>query len=181
MKRFILPLLGAAAIVAAGVTSQAQIERLDLPQMVQKTDDALFAEIISKEVIRIDHPTDGAELYFTHMTLEGTSLVTGETETVTVTFNGGFIDDSNGVWNSEAPSADDTKIGNKIVAFYKAIDNAGGDLACNYLYAGHGGLFRTVDSPKGTVIMGRGEGYAIQSNTRMEDMITAIENVKEAR
>ena len=46
MKRFILPLLGAAAILAAGVTSQAQIERLDLNQMVQKTDDALFAEII---------------------------------------------------------------------------------------------------------------------------------------
>ncbi|MDG1500517.1 MAG: hypothetical protein P8N31_01105 [Planctomycetota bacterium] len=181
MKRFILPLLGAAAILAAGVTSQAQIERLDLNQMVQKTDDALFAEIISKEVIRIDHPTDGAELYFTHMTLEGTSLVTGETESVIVTFNGGFINDTDGVWNSEAPSADDTKIGNKIVAFYKHIDNAGGDLECNYLYAGHGGLYRTVNSPKGTVIMGRGEGYAIQSNTRMDEMITAIENVKEAR
>ena len=181
MKRFILPLLGAAAILAAGVTSQAQIERLDLNQMVQKTDDALFAEIISKEVIRIDPPTDGAELYFTHMTLEGTSLVTGETESVIVTFNGGFINDTDGVWNSEAPSADDTKIGNKIVAFYKHIDNAGGDLECNYLYAGHGGLYRTVNSPKGTVIMGRGEGYAIQSNTRMDEMITAIENVKEAR
>jgi len=38
-----------------------------------------------------------------------------------------------------------------------------------------------VNSPKGTVIMGRGEGYAIQSNTRMDEMITAIENVKEAR
>ena len=115
------------------------------------------------------------------MTLEGTSLVTGETVNVIVTYNGGFIDETNGVWNSEAPSADDTKIGNQIVAFYKHIDNAGGDLECNYLYAGHGGLFRTVDSPKGTVIMGRGEGYAIQSNTRMDDLVTAIENVKEAR
>ena len=181
MKRLILPLLGAAALIAAGVTSQAQIERLDLNQMVQKTDDGLLAEIISKEVIRIDHATDGAELYYTHMTLEGTSLVTGETKTVIVTFNGGFIDETHGVWNSEAPSADDTKIGNEIVAFYKHLDNAGGDLECNYLYAGHGGLFRTVDSPKGTVIMGRGEGYAIENNTRLDELVTAIETVKEAR
>ena len=176
-----LPLLGTAALLVAGVSSQAQIERLDLNQMVQKTDDALYAEIISTEVIRIDHPIDGPELYYTHITMEGTSLVTGETETVIVTINGGFIDDTNGSWNSEAPSADDIKIGNKVVTFYKHLDNAGGDLECNYIYAGHGGLFRTVDSPKGTVVMGRGDGYAIQHNTSMDDLITAIETVKEKR
>lgn len=174
MKRLILPLIGTAVLIAAAVTSQAQIERLSLDQMVQKTDDALYAEIISKEVIRIDHPTDGPELYFTHITLAGKSLVNGKETTVVVTFPGGFIDDKDGVWNSEAPSADDTKIGNKVVAFYKHLDNAGGDLECNFLYASHGGLFRTVDSPAGAVVMGRGEGYAIQNNTRLDELSTAI-------
>ena len=37
--------------------------------------------------------------------------------------------------NSEAPSADDVRIGNRVVAFYKWIDNMGGDLAGNALYA----------------------------------------------
>jgi hypothetical protein len=173
-KRFLMPLLGTAALIAAGVSSQAQIERLNLDQMVQKTDDALYAEIISSEVIRIDHDTDGAELYFTQLTLQGESLVSGDAATIVVTFPGGFVNETDGVWNSEAPSADDIKIGNKIVAFYKYLDNAGGDLACNFLYASHGGLYRTVDSPAGAVVMGRGEGYAIQGNTRLSELSTAI-------
>ena len=36
-----------------------------------------------------------------------------------VTFQGGFIDEEHGVYNSEAPVADDVKIGNRVVAFYK--------------------------------------------------------------
>ena len=180
MKNLKLPLLGVLALIFAGLSGQAQIERLSLEQMVQKTDDALFAEITSKEVIRIDHPTDGPELYFTHLTLEGTSLSTGEAQTIVVTFPGGFVNETDGVWNSEAPSADDSKIGNQVVAFYKHIDNAGGDLACNFLYASHGGLFRTVDSPAGTVVMGRGDGYAIQNNTRLNALDTAITTIADA-
>lgn len=103
----------------------------------------------------------------------------GEQTTIVVTFPGGFINEREGVWNSEAPSADDIKIGNQIVAFYKHIDNAGGDLECNILYASHGGLYRTVDSPNGTVVMGRGEGYAIQHNTRISDLDTAISKISD--
>jgi hypothetical protein len=180
MKNVKFPLLGALALVATGISSQAQIERLTLEQMVQKTDNSVFGEITSKEVIRIDHATDGPELYFTHLTIEGESLLNGDTTTVVVTFPGGFINEREGVWNSEAPSADDTKVGNKIVAFYKHLDNAGGDLECNFLYSSHGGLYRTVDSPAGSVVMGRGEGYAIQSNTRLDDLDTAVTTIADA-
>jgi hypothetical protein len=179
MTRLLLPLLGAAALATASLTGLAQIERLSLEQMVQKTDNSVFGEIISSEVIRIDHPSDGPELYFTHLTVEGESLVNGELTTVVVTFPGGFVSETDGVWNSEAPSADDVKIGNQIVAFYKHLDNAGGDLECNFLYASHGGLYRTVDSPRGTVVMGRGEGYAIVGNTRLTDLDTAITTISE--
>ena len=172
MKNRLLLGLAASALVVLG--TQAQIERLDLDSMVQKTDDTLFAEITNKEVIRIDDEKDGPELYFTHLTLRGESLETGQPATVTVTFPGGFINEVDGVWNSEAPSADDIKIGNRVVAFYKHIDNAGGGLACNFLYASHGGLFRTVEGPQGTVVLGRGEGYAIDNNISLEDLNQAI-------
>lgn len=174
MKTLPKLLLGASAMLAIATLSQAQIERLTLGSMVQKTDDALYAEIISKEVIRIDDERDGPELYYTHLTLQGESLETGEPATIRVTFPGGFIDEENGAWNSEAPSADDTKIGNNVVAFYKHIDNAGGGLECNFLYASHGGIYRTVESPGGTVVLGRGDGYAIDSNVSLEDLDKAL-------
>jgi hypothetical protein len=94
-----------------------------------------------------------------------------------VTFPGGFVDEENGVHNSEAPSDDDIKIGNVVVAFYKWSDNMGGDVAANALYASHGGLYRTVDGPTGTVVLGRGEGYAIESNKSVEALATAIQSI----
>ena len=169
--------LVAAAIAAGAVMGTAQIERLNLEQMVTKTDDAVLGEITKKEVIRIDHPVDGPELYYTHLTIEGRSLETGAEKTAVVTFPGGFIDDENGVWNSEAPTDAETKIGTEVVAFYKWSDNMGGDLAANALYASHGGIFRTVKGRKGMVVMGKGDGYAISSNiglTQLDAKITEI-------
>ena len=96
--------LSVAALVAAGSLAGAQIERLDLTQMVAKTDNSLVGTIVGKEVIRIDHPVDGPELYYTTLTIQGTSLKDGKALTVDVTFPGGFIDAEHGVYNSEAPS-----------------------------------------------------------------------------
>lgn len=160
-----LVLLGAAAVGAA------QIERLDLPKMVHKADGAVFGTIVDREVIRIDHPVDGPELYFTHLTIEGRSLITGDLETVVVTYYGGFIDAEHGVYCSEAPSDDDVQLGNQVVAFYAWTDNMGGDLAANALYASHGGLFRTAKSPSGaTIVLGRGEGYAVSANIPLDEL-----------
>ena len=171
-----------SAIAAASVIGTAQIEQLNLDQMVARTDNSVHGTIVNKEVIRIDHPVDGPELYYTHLVIEGSSLVDGSDVEVTVTFPGGFIDDENGVWNSEAPSDADTQIGNEIVAFYKWSDNMGGDLASNALYASHGGLFRTLQGRKGAVIQGRGEGYAISNNIKLSALdakITAIHKAQQ--
>lgn len=163
MKKPILALAAFAAAATAAV-HVAQIERLTLDEMVAKTDDSVLAEIAAKRVFRVDHPIDGPELYFTTLTLQGESLETGQPITVDVTFPGGFLDEENGVHNSEAPSDDDTTIGNVVVAFYRWSDNMGGGVAANALYASHGGIFRTVAGPTGTVVLGRGEGYAIAAN-----------------
>ena len=67
---------GAAALLVAATLGTAQIERLDLGQMVSKADHAVFGTIVDRQVIRIDHPEDGPELYFTTLTIEGRSLRT---------------------------------------------------------------------------------------------------------
>ena len=162
--------LATAALFTAATLGIAQIERLDLPTMLQKADDAIYGTITHSEVIRIDHPVDGPELYYTHIPVEGRSLSTGATESKVITFHGGFIDDENGVYNSESPSADDVRIGAEVVAFYVWTDNMGGDLAGNAMYAGHGGVYRTIKGRKGTVVLGRGEGYAVSKNITLTDL-----------
>ena len=159
-----LPVL---ALAAAGTTGVAQIERLTLDQMVLKTDDAIVGTITKSVVFRVDHPVDGPELYFTTITVRGNSLTDGKAQEVEVTFPGGFVNETDGVWNSEAPSADELKIGNRVVAFHKWLDNMGGDVSAHALYASHGGLYRVVKSRKGEVVLGKGVGYAVPSNIEL--------------
>lgn len=168
ISRVLAGTAGAALIFAA--LSGAEIRRLDLTQMVTETDGAVFGKILGREVIRFDHPTAGNDLFYTHLTVEGRSLVDGTAQTVTVTYPGGFIDKDNGVHNSEAPSEDDVKTGNQVIVFYKWSANMGGDLAGNALFASHGGLFRTAQGGKGRVVLGRGDGYAIAKNVLLEQL-----------
>ena len=177
MKHLRTALFLAIVGVAGVAASSAQIERLSLSEMLAKTDNSVLAEITASKVFRVDHPIDGDELYFTTLTLQGKSLETGQPITVDVTFPGGFLDDERGVHNSEAPSADDVQVGNVIVAFYKWSDNMGGDVAANALYASHGGLFRTVDGPTGPVVLGRGEGYAIDANKSVTALTASIKSI----
>ena len=102
--------LPALALAAAGTVGLAQIERLTLDQMVQKTDNAVAGTIVKSKVFRVDHPIDGPELYFTTLTIRGKSLFDSSPLQVDVTFPGGFISETEGVWNSEAPTADEIKI-----------------------------------------------------------------------
>ena len=162
-------LLAPALAVACGL-GLAQVERLDLAQMVSRTDGAVAGTIVGSEVIRVDHPVDGPELYFTSLLVRGTSLYTGLDETVAVTFAGGFVSPDEGVHNSEAPSADETRAGNRVVVFYKYEPNMGGDVSGNALYAAHGGLYRVVSTRRGDVVLGRGDGYAVSSNLTLADL-----------
>ena len=175
-SRFLLPAL---ALAAAGAVGLAKIERLTLDEMISRTENTVYGEIIAKKAFRVDHPIDGPELYFTTLTIEGRSLIDGSKITVDVTYHGGWINEEEGVWNSEAPTEEETAVGKRIVAFYKWSNNMGGDVAANYLYASHGGLFRTQDGPKGTVVLGRGEGYAVQKNIRLGDLDTAVTSISE--
>jgi len=170
--------LGALARVALQSAGTAQIERLSLRQMVNRTDNCVMGIIRGREVIRIDHPVDGPELYYTFLTIEGRSLINDAPLTVEVAYAGGFIDDEQGVYNSEAPSEDDTRVGKRVVAFYKWSDNMGGDVAANALYTMHGGLYRTYDFKGKTIIQGRGQGYAIESNIERAQLTTRMTEIR---
>jgi hypothetical protein len=165
----------AAALVASATLAWASIQRLDLATMMQVADNAIVGTITQRETIRIDHPVDGQELYFTALTIEGHSLKDDKNVTVDVWFGGGFVDPKHGVHNSEAPSDDDQKVGNKVVAFYRWEENMGGDHAGNALYAWHGGLFRTFEARNGkTIVQGRGDGYAIPANVELGELATQV-------
>ena len=178
MKTFTPLALAALFVASAGTICFSQIKKLDLVEMVAETDDAVFGQITNSHVFRVDHPLDGPELYFTRLTIVGTTLSDGTVTTVDVTYAGGFIDEDNGVWNSEAPSADDVKLGNNVVAFYTWTNNMGGDVAGNALHAMHGGLYRTVSGPQNTVVLGRGAGYAISTNTEILDLTQAVRRIR---
>ena len=184
MRKPLLPVLAApiALVVAAtGVPGVAQIQRLTLDEMVETMDDAVYGEIVASRVFRIDHPIDGPELYFTTLTIEGRTMTDASPLTVEVTFHGGFINEEEGVYNSEAPSADDVKLGNRVVVFYQWADNMGGDVAANAIVASHGGLYRTVDGPKGSTVLGRGEGYAVNANIKLTSLEDAVGTLHRAK
>lgn len=174
MTRILSTGLAGAGLALLAALGSAQIERLDLGQMVARTDNAVHGRIVASEVVRVDHPTDGPELYFTHLQVEGVSLRDGKPTTTTVTFPGGFVTPEQGVFNSEAPSADEIKIGNEVIVFSKWSDNMGGDLASNALYASHGGIYQVVQARKGQVALGKGEGYAIGANVTVSDLKSQI-------
>ncbi len=172
--------LTALVLGAATVLAPAQIKEYSLKEMITTADGAVHGQIINSVVFRVDSEVDGPELYFTTLTIEGTELNGGRAVTLDVTFAGGFVDADNGVYNSEAPSADDTKVGTNIVAFYKWSSNLGGDVSGNGLVASHGGLYRTVSGPNDTVILGRGKGYAINANTAIVDLMSAVRKIKKS-
>ena len=170
--------LAATALCAVGTLSWAQIERLDLSSMVAKTDQAVDGTITQRQVFRVDSPIDGPELYFTTLTIQGTSLYTGQALTIDVTFSGGFVTPTQGAYNSEAPSAADTKVGNHVVVFSRWSNNMGGDVAANAIYAAHGGLYNVIDTRNGQIVQGRGAGYAIDKNVKTADLRTSVSSLK---
>ena len=166
-----------AAFLLLGPALGAQVRALTLSEMVEVADQGVFGQILSKRVQRLD-ALDGRTLYYTTMVVEGRQLADGTPVRVEVAFPGGFINEEEGYWHSESPSADETRVGSEIIAFYKWSPGMGGALDANWLYANHGGLFRTVAGPADHVVLGRGEGYAIAKNMRLSDLDQSVAKIR---
>jgi hypothetical protein len=164
----------------AGALGLAQIKSLTLREIVDESDGAVYGQIVSSVVSKKVDAQHG-ELYFTTITIEGQRLTDGATTSVPVTFYGGFLNEEEGCWNSEAPAAEEVKVGNQIVAFYRWTDDMGGGMAANALYMAHGGLYRTLEGPSGAMVLGRGEGYAIDKNVRLTSLDTAVRKLHQEK
>ncbi len=164
-----------------GARGPAQIERLDLGQMLERCDDAVQGRVISRHAFRVDHDVDGHGLYFTTLRVEGRSLVDGRAIAVDVTHLGGWVEPGQGVWNSEAPALADTEPGRNVVVFTKWTDDMSGGVPANAPYAGHGGVFRVVAGPGGPVVLGRGPGFAVSENITLAALQSEIGALHEER
>jgi hypothetical protein len=167
-----LLLLAARPGDGSGV-AHASIERVDLREMMQRADGAVFAEIVGREVFFAPE-RDGPGLYFTRLTLAGLTLRDGYAIRVDVLHVGGVLDELHGAWSSEAPSADDTALGTRVVAFYSWVDDLGGGVAGNALYGAQGGLYRTAEGPLGATVLGRGAGFAVAHNVSVPALGEAL-------
>ncbi len=178
----LLPLSGALLFAALVPVALASVERLTLRQMVHKVDDAVYGEIVDRIVTAVTVFDGAEELYFTTLHIEGRSLLDGKQTKVQVSFPGGFLDGERGVFNSEAPSADDLALGNQVLVFYKWSDDMAGGFASNALYASHGGLFRTFVTRKGNVVVqGRGMGYAVPFNRTLVHLESEVREHRATR
>jgi hypothetical protein len=45
------------------------------------------------------------------------------------------------------------------------------------VYAAMGGIFRTIDSRKGKVVLGKGKGFAVEDNQLVSSLVNNIANV----
>jgi hypothetical protein len=170
VHRSVLAVLPALLLAGLGSLPCAQIRSLSLAEMARAADGAVHGQITAVRVFRADDPADGPGLYYTTLTIQGRALADARALTVDVTFRGGFVSATEGVFNSEAPAADDIQVGRTVVAFYRWSDDLGGGVPANALVAAHGGLYRTVEGPRGPTALGRGPGYAIAANVRVEEL-----------
>ena len=173
--RTLIPTLGRSAFLVCllSLVPRAQVKSFTLAEMVRTADQSIHGEIVASSAFRAVAPA-GDVHYYTRLTIQGRTLAEARPVTVDVILRGGFVDETEGVFNSEAPAADEVRIGKRVVAFYRWSDDLGGGVPGNALVAAHGGLDRVAEGPRGAAVLGRGEGYAIRANLRIEELESAV-------
>lgn len=168
LKHLLIAGVASLAMVQVG---RACIEELTLAQMVAKTDAAVRGTITDVRTVRYTPPGDD-RLIFTILTVEGTDLYTGQARTMEAAFLGGtYQGDSMMVTSMPAPS--EYRVGNSVLVFSGPVEGWGPDIE-RCVYAAMGGIFREVASKNGPVLLGKGEGFAIDQNVRLADLKIAI-------
>ncbi len=162
--------LAAGLVLAGGAV--ACIEALTLDQMVQKTDAAVRGEITDVSSVLYQVSEEDRRIY-TVVTVEGTDLYTGEARTIEAAFLGGTYGGE--TMNVTCmPNPADYRLGNEVVLFSAPVEGWGPEID-RCVYAAMGGIFREVATPKGAVLLGKGEGTAIEKNTRLSDLQAGIQ------
>lgn len=167
-----------AAVIALVGTTVACIEALDLNKMVSKTDACIRGTVTNVHTgLSVVNDTTEPRI-FTFVTIEGENLYTGKTETMEMAFMGGTHQGVTQTFTT-MPAAADYRVGNKVVAFSSKVEGWGTVDRC--LYAGYGGIYREISTPKGDVVLGRGADFAIEHNIKLSDLKVNISKALEAK
>ena len=156
----------------------ACIEALTLPEMVQKTDTAVLGTITDVHTVRFV-PLGENRMIYTVVTIEGEDLYTGEKRTMEAAFLGG-VHQGDAMLVTSMPAPSEYRLGNEVLIFSGPVEGWGPDIE-RCIYSAMGGIFRTVDTHKGLVILGKGEGTAVARNQRLTDLRTGIASALESR
>ena len=171
-------LVSFAAVIALVGTTMACIEALDLNKMVSKTDACVRGTVTNVRTgFSVVNDTTEPRI-FTFVTIECENLNTGKPETMEMAFMGGTHQGVTQTFTT-MPAAADYRLGNKVVAFSSKVEGWGTVDRC--LYAGYGGIYREIATPKGDVVLGRGADFAIEQNIKVSDLKVNISKALEAK
>jgi hypothetical protein len=161
------PALVAACLLAP--LALASIESLNLGQMLGRSDSAVLGAVTHKATWSGPLEGFGEDPEFTTITVAGEELRTGKSVTREVTYLGS---DAKPV--SEMPAESETRVGTRVLVFSKTVGSWGGREGQSSMVAAQGGVFRVETGPKGDVVLGKGEGYAVEQNARASDLRESI-------
>ncbi|RMH05322.1 MAG: hypothetical protein D6702_00605 [Planctomycetota bacterium] len=160
----------AAGLLLAGAALPC-IKALTLQEMVSLTDAAVSGRITAVHSVLYQAAPEDRRIY-TVLTVEGADLYSGQPRTIQAAFLGGTYGGE--TMNVTCmPSPDDYRLGGRVLVFSAPVEGWGPEVD-RCVYAAMGGIFRQIETPNGTVVLGKGEGTAVEKNIRLADLQAAI-------
>ncbi|HET6203136.1 MAG TPA: hypothetical protein VFI25_10090 [Planctomycetota bacterium] len=178
MKYLHSGLLRGGVALGLVVLGTGAVERLDLRLMARRTDGAVAGRIVSTWTT--SNPSPGTlGRVFTHMRIVGEDLYTGKPVDWVVSYFGGEHE-GDVQWHADMPTAADVRVGSRVLAFTKWHPTMGG-VGMRSLYALFAGIFRLEEGPRGEVVIGRGEGFAVEKNVPLGEFRAQLAQARAAR
>lgn len=158
-------LLGVALVA---IPAGAAIKAMTLAEAMEINSDVLHGRIVSKTTVKTDRPLEG--MVYTHMTVEGESLTTGEKVTKELVFLGSH-DTKDNYGTSEMPTQQDTRVGGDALIMYSH-DESGAtpvDRVSDF-----SAVYRVEIAFGEPVVIGKGEGFAFPENVKLAEARTRV-------
>jgi len=153
-------LLGVALVA---IPAGAAIKAMTLAEAMELNSDVVHARIVSKTTVKTDLPLEG--MVYTHMLVEGESLITGEKVSRELVFLGSH-DPRDNYGSSEMPTMQDTRVGSDAVILYSHDESGAKPVDRVFDYSS---VYRVETAFGSPVVIGKGEGFAFAENVPLAD------------
>jgi hypothetical protein len=153
-------LLGIAVVA---IPAGAAIKAMTLAETMELHSDVLHGRIVAKTTVKTDLPLP--DMVYTHMTVQGESLITGEKLTKELVFLGSH-DPRDNYGTSEMPSLQDTRLGAEAIILYA--HDASGAKPVDRVFD-YSSVYRVETAFGSPVVIGKGEGFAFPENVKLSE------------